>query len=117
MPYAIIDGDDVGVKIEAHILANDVESFKKTSALITQSIESLVSELEITPGIDVISHGGDSILARVESSQTATISEILSAKQKPGQFTFSVGIGEDLRQSFIALRMAKSSGKRKVVVY
>lgn len=117
LSYLIIDGDDVGNKVEAHLLANDVDSFVASSKEIFVSIDKLVDSLNEIPGVCVVSAGGDSILARIDNPDIGSICDRLSDLQCPGQFTFSAGIGETLRESFVALRMAKAAGKRRAVTY
>lgn len=111
MPYLILDGDDVGSKVEAHLLANDLQSFTTSSNEISTSIERLANCLNNITGVSVISVGGDSILAQVDLPETSLLHNQLSELQRPGEFTFSAGIGKTLRESFIALRMAKTAGK------
>ncbi|MFE2032844.1 mCpol domain-containing protein [Streptomyces scopuliridis] len=117
MLFAIIDGDDVGQEIEAHLLANDVSGFVRTSETISATIESLASHTSRVTGVTVVSTGGDSILLQVSENSIARLSDELEALQRPGQFTFSVGVGATLRESFIALRMAKTSGKCRITIY
>ncbi|MER5257519.1 mCpol domain-containing protein [Streptomyces sp. NPDC002855] len=117
MPFAIIDGDDVGNKVESHLLANNVTAFIETSIMITEAIESLVDQALKVPGVAVVSAGGDSILLQVSEDSVSQLSGVLTSRQRPEYFTFSVGVGATLRESFIALRMAKSSGKSKIVTY
>lgn len=117
MSYLIIDGDDVGNKVEAHLLANDVDSFTASSKEISASIDGLVDALNKIPGVSVVSAGGDSILARLDSPAAGSMGDLLSGLQRPGRFTFSAGIGETLRESYVALRMAKAAGKRRTITY
>ncbi|WP_370673377.1 mCpol domain-containing protein [Streptomyces sp. DvalAA-14] len=113
----IIDGDDIGNRVEAHLLSNDVDSFTTSSKEISSSIDELVDSLNKIPGVYVVSTGGDSILARIDSAHIGSIGDLLSNLQRPGRFTFSAGIGDTLRESFVALRMAKATGKRRTVTY
>ncbi|MFD7897194.1 mCpol domain-containing protein [Streptomyces sp. NPDC059743] len=115
--FAIIDGDDVGHEIEAHLLTNDVSGFVRTSETISAAIELLASHASRIAGVTVVSVGGDSILLQVGENSITRLSDELEALQRPGHFTFSVGIGATLRESFIALRMAKSSGKCRITSY
>jgi len=115
--FAIVDGDDVGNKIESHLLANDVAGFVQTSKMISLALETVAGRASRVPGVAVISAGGDSILLQLSEDSISQLSDALETLQQPGRFTFSVGIGGTLRESFIALRMAKSSGKCKVTTY
>jgi len=115
MAFAIIDGDDVGNKVETHILANDMDKFVESSRMINSALEGLASRMAQLPGVSLVHTGGDSILIEVRDGSVELIEEALSKEQKPGMLTFSAGVGATLRQSFLALRMAKSSGKCRIV--
>ncbi|WP_411115044.1 mCpol domain-containing protein [Streptomyces sp. 029-5] len=117
MLFAIIDGDDVGHEIESHLLTNDVSGFVRTSDTISATIESLAGHASRISGVTLVSVGGDSILLQVGENSIARLSDELESLQRPGHFTFSVGVGATLRESFIALRMAKSSGKCRIEFY
>ncbi|NKQ27342.1 mCpol domain-containing protein [Streptomyces galbus] len=117
MLFAIIDGDDVGNKIESHLLADDVVGFVQTSKMISLAVETVAGRAAQVPGVAVISSGGDSILLQLSEESFSHLRDALATLQQPGRFTFSVGIGGTLRESFIALRMAKSSGKCKIATY
>ncbi|MFH9768162.1 mCpol domain-containing protein [Streptomyces microflavus] len=115
--FAIVDGDDVGNKVESRILANDVTGFVSTSEMISAAMERTADRAARVPGVMVISTGGDSILLQLDDDSVAELVDVLEALQRPGYITFSVGVGGTLQQSFIALRMAKSSGKCKIVIH
>jgi hypothetical protein len=103
--------------MEVHLLANDVDAFVTSSKEVSVAVGELADSLNKTPGVCVVSTGGDSVLAWVEGAYVDSLSNLLSGLQYPGRFTFSAGIGDSLRESFIALRMAKAAGKRRTVVY
>lgn len=70
LSYLIIDGDDVGGKVEAHLLANDVDSFVASSKEISASIDELVDSLNEIPGVYVVSAG---VIASWRESTTLTL--------------------------------------------
>ncbi|WP_151481454.1 mCpol domain-containing protein [Streptomyces albicerus] len=115
MAFAIIDGDDVGNKVETHILANDIAKFVESSRMINAALEGIATRMADLPGVSLVHAGGDSILIEIRDGSVELIAEALKKEQKPGILTFSAGVGSTLRQSFLALRMAKSSGKCRVV--
>ncbi|WP_411119545.1 mCpol domain-containing protein [Streptomyces sp. 058-1L] len=117
MPFSIIDGDDVGNKVESHLLSNNVSGFTGASKMITEFIESLADALSRVSTAKIVSAGGDSILVEIDQTAIGELIEVLDSRQRPGVFTFSAGVGPTLRESFIALRMAKSTGKQKTVLY
>lgn len=113
--YLFIDGDDVGSRMERHILNNDVAAFVEESKSTSRAIDQLAAKLATSSGADVISVGGDSILVSIQSDAIPCLTELLTSMQSSEEFPFSAGIGRSLRESFVALRMAKSSGKRRTV--
>ncbi|NUP20852.1 MAG: mCpol domain-containing protein [Streptomyces sp.] len=115
MTFVIIDGDDVGNKVEKHILSNDVANFIELSRTINLTLERLAGRLAELPGVSLVHAGGDSILIEIADASVDLMSETLRKEQAPGALTFSAGVGSTLRQSFLALRMAKSSGKHRIV--
>ncbi|MFF4882642.1 mCpol domain-containing protein [Streptomyces nigra] len=115
MAFAIIDGDDVGNKVETHILANDITKFVESSRMINAALEGLAARMAELPGVSLVHTGGDSILIEVQDGSVDLITQALNEAQSPGTLTFSAGVGSTLRQSFLALRMAKSSGKCRIV--
>ncbi|TXS20455.1 mCpol domain-containing protein [Streptomyces sp. adm13(2018)] len=115
MPFAIIDGDDIGNKVESFILANDVANFIESSRRINFELEGLATRMKELPGVSLVHAGGDSLLIEMEDEAVGLVVEVVNMEQKPGSLTFSAGIGSTLRRSFMALRMAKSSGKCRVV--
>ena len=115
--YALIDGDDVGKKMEVHTINNDVEAFIRTSERISNSIARMAESLADVPGVSLVSTGGDSILIGFHETISNRISERLDGLQAEEEFSFSVGIGNDLREAYVALRMAKAAGKRCTVKY
>ncbi|MFJ4987700.1 mCpol domain-containing protein [Streptomyces sp. NPDC088732] len=117
MPFAIIDGDDVGSKVERHLLSNNVSAFTEASRMIADSIEELAEELGKIAGAEVIAVGGDSILTEFRSDAMDELINTLTGLQRPERLTFSAGVGTTLRESFVALRMAKSSGKCRIVAF
>ncbi|MGW1887654.1 mCpol domain-containing protein [Streptomyces sp. NPDC001970] len=117
MPFAIIDGDDVGSKVERHLLSNDVSAFAEASKMVADTIKELAEELTKIDGVKVITVGGDSILTELQSDAAGQLIDTLTSLQRPNRLTFSAGLGATLRESFVALRMAKSSGKCKIAIF
>jgi hypothetical protein len=117
LPYIMIDGDDVGVKVESHVLANDVPGFVRSANMISSTIEEIANRSAQILGVKLISVGGDSVLLEADNEAVDALVGSLVRFQRPGALTFSVGVGASLRESFLALRMAKASGKCRAVNY
>jgi GTP cyclohydrolase III len=115
--FFMIDGDDVGARMDSHILRNDVASFVRASETVTASIQSLLRKAKAINGTKVVSVGGDSILVEAIGNSIDELKKSLASAQGSEGFCFSVGIGRDIRDCYIALRMAKASGKSKIVEF
>ncbi|MCD7437296.1 mCpol domain-containing protein [Streptomyces lincolnensis] len=115
MAFAIIDGDNVGNKVEKYILANNVEGFIESSRMISRVLQRMADRMTELPGVSLVHTGGDSILIEIEDASIDLVVETLEKEQNPGLLTFSAGVGSPPRRSFLALRMAKSSGKCQII--
>lgn len=84
MPFSIIDGDDVGNKVESHLLSNNVSGFTEASKMITEFIDSLADTLSRVSTAKIVSAGGDSILVEIDQSAIGELIEVLDSRQRPG---------------------------------
>jgi hypothetical protein len=108
MMYAYIDGDDIGLKIENSFMENDEERLKYINELVKKTIKEISLELE-SQDYKLIFGGADGIICKKEVIQLKELLFYLRGKTK--ELTFSFGVGMSLRDAFLALRYAKSSGK------
>ncbi|TCN04609.1 hypothetical protein EV581_1197 [Bacillus sp. BK006] len=108
MMYAYIDGDDIGLKIENSFMNNDEMRLSK----INNSVKDIVDEITLRlsqDGYEIIFGGADGIICKKEGIDTEKLIKLIRDISK--EITFSLGIGRSLRDSYIALRYAKSNGK------
>ncbi|HEY5122393.1 MAG TPA: mCpol domain-containing protein [Ignavibacteria bacterium] len=114
MIYVALDGDDVGDHIRRYFLENDEESVAQKSNEVVEITKKLSNYLE-NLNFKIVFCAGDDILSKGESIDIDDFSKFLI--QFEDKCTFSVGIGETLERTYIALRYAKSIGKNKIVNY
>lgn len=114
MIYIGIDGDNVGNKIEKSLLENDEINVAKVSEEITSSVNKITKYLKII-NFKIIFATGDDILCKGESIEINKLSDFLAETKNTN--TFSVGIGNTLEKTYVALKYAKSIGKNKIVKY
>ena len=109
--FVAIDGDDVGVTLEALVLRGGVADLASFSRCVTARMAALTQRLE-DMGAQVIFAGGDSILVEfaLPEIDLAWLHELPASP-----CTFSVGIGHDLMTAYLALRVAKGKGKHQTV--
>lgn len=101
--------------MERNLLRNDIAAFVASSNAIDAAIRSLAAVAEGIDGVQVVLIGGDSILLEVTENSVEALSTALMKSQNIRDFSFSVGIGPSLRECYIGLRMAKTTGKGKIV--
>jgi len=114
MMYAYIDGDDIGLRIENSFMNNDEISLKKVNDEVKLIVEKITTYL-INNNSKIIFSGADGIICKgdnIEAKQVINFIRNINEK-----ISFSIGVGSSLRDSFLALRYAKSSGKDIVAIY
>ena len=112
--YAYIDGDDIGLKIENSFMENDEVSLKYTNELVKETVNKITLKLEAND-YTIIFGGADGIICKKEEINTKELLYYL--REITNELTFSIGVGMSLRDAFLALRYAKSSGKNIGAIY
>jgi len=112
--YIAIDGDEIGSRMEAYILECHEEMIKKYNMQVNQFLEIIKLYL-IKKNIRVILDAGDSILGEGTIILEETIE--FFRKNSKNDVTVSVGIGDSMRDSYIALKYAKATGKKRLITY
>ncbi len=114
MKYIGIDGDNIGSKIELYFLENNEESIQIFSGIVEKTVQLVALQLKEL-GMTIIFSGGDSILCRSDTIDIEKLRSIITVEAK-NEIRFSVGIGETMKQAYIALKYAKTSGKDRIVI-
>ncbi|ELU5587707.1 hypothetical protein CYK73_09945 [Clostridium perfringens] len=112
--YAYIDGDDIGLRIEQSFMDNDELNLKKVNDNVKLIVEKITTYL-IKNKAEIIFSGADGIICKGEDLDAKKIIEFIRNISK--EISFSIGVGISLRDAFLALRYAKSSGKNIVAIY
>lgn len=112
--YLSIDGDDIGNKIaECHLNNDEVSLIDTINNLHTILIQ--MSEHLKVQGFEILFCAADGIVCRGVQLNHREFARYLNEVGLP-RFSFSAGIGNDLRTSFFALKYAKATGKNKVAI-
>ncbi|MEW6456730.1 MAG: mCpol domain-containing protein [Acidobacteriota bacterium] len=114
MIYIALDGDDVGRHIEKFLIENKEQDVAELSEQITNTVQEITAYLR-SIDFEVIFSAGDSILCKGGSIDIRKLSNYLAKTNKV--CTFSVGIGNTLEKTYVALKYAKSRGKNTIVKY
>ncbi|REE18246.1 hypothetical protein B0G71_1245 [Paraburkholderia sp. BL27I4N3] len=113
MKYITIDGDDIGQKIASAYLTNDTKELTRTNDLVQEKIAQIADFLKYQ-GFNILFCAADGVAGSSSSFfQNSTVfAEI--RKIAGEEISFSAGVGNTLRDSYIALLFAKSSGKGRL---
>ena len=106
--YVSIDGNNIGRELERLMLGERLEELKIFSETMLQTISKIVRHVEEIGG-EVIMAGGDNVLARMSESNANELSRWV-AKLKTDKISFSVGIGNNVKMAYLALKYAKVNG-------
>jgi len=114
MKYLYIDGDNIGLRIEQSFLNNDEHSL----VLINKNVSNLVNQISeylIENNQEIIFSGADGIISKGLNIDIPKIIDYIRLLES--DLTFSIGAGSSLKDSYIALRYAKSISKNIGVEY
>ncbi len=118
--FLALDGDKVGSRLEAMIVAEDLERVASFSHCVAEAIKKMTELIEQNHGV-IIFAGGDNLMAEFDDAKNANlIIDELGRVLRNIFFeatgcTASIGIGYRPRDTFIALKLAKGSDKTKLV--
>lgn len=117
--YIGADGDDMGSRVAAYILASDITGARKLSKTIHRGEAAVLAFAKRTWGGTPIIAGGDDLLIGVPSNRfsQAQVEAMRKLYAKTTGATLSVGIGETMPNASKALIIAKNTGKDKSVVW
>lgn len=110
MKYISIDGDDVGRKITAFYLSNDTKGLAELSQSLRDSTEEISIKLQ-EHGFNIIFCAADGVVASTDLEVDFKSIFYNIRAIAPKGMTFSAGVGESLRESYVALTSAKCNGK------
>ncbi|WVM89541.1 mCpol domain-containing protein [Halopseudomonas pachastrellae] len=113
MNYITIDGDDVGHKITSAYLRNNVDDLVAVNNLVQDRTRKIAAYLK-SQGFEIIFCAADGVAGatKLEFDAGYIYSQIKLISD--GDLSFSAGVGKSLREAYVALLSAKSSGKGKL---
>lgn len=117
--FVAIDGDDVGRKLEYYMLINDTASLRSFSQSFERAIIWLRDRLANTYNGDIVFWGGDNMLAFVALAE-GSINQIDKLRMEFREYTdstVSIGIGITPQDAYLALKLAKASGKNQTYLF
>ncbi|HHL3575998.1 TPA: mCpol domain-containing protein [Escherichia coli] len=113
MIYVTIDGDDVGQKISASYLFNNVDELININDLVNFATLE-ISRILAGYGFEIIFRAADGVAGMIDND-SIDLSAIFNNIQTIScdDITFSMGSGRTLKDSYVALITAKSNGKNQ----
>lgn len=108
--FITIDGDDVGQKITSAYLKNDKEDLIRINDLVNTKTNNIARMLKYF-GFEIIFCAADGVagFSEKEIDKEVIFNKINDIAN--GEMSFSAGVGDSLRESYIALTFSKSDGK------
>ena len=114
MQYVYIDGDDIGLKIEKSFMTNNEAELRVVNVEVDRAVSTISTQLK-DRGFDIIFCGADGIICKKDKIDIEALHSYISGLNF--SIRFSVGIGNTLREAFLALRYAKSNGKNGIAIF
>lgn len=108
MEYTYIDGDNIGLKIETSFLENNEQALIAINKEVKETIV-VITDFLIKHNQTIIFSGADGIICTGEKLDISDTLDFIRLNNK--EMTFSIGVGNDLKDCYIALRYAKSLNK------
>jgi hypothetical protein len=117
MKFVSVDGDDVGQMIRSCYLNNDVIGLREINVLVQSKVRAIADFLQDN-GFTIIFCAADGVAGCSDDSSWSDADLHLQINEiGAGTPTFSTGVGETLREAYVALLAAKSSGKARIYNY
>ena len=113
MNYITIDGDDIGQKITSAYLSNNVTELIRVNDLVQDKTEQIAAFLK-SQGFEIIFCAADGVAATIKSEIDVEYLYSQIQRISGNELSFSAGAGNSLREAYVALLSAKSSGKGKL---
>ncbi|BCB85856.1 mCpol domain-containing protein [Phytohabitans suffuscus] len=113
--FLALDGDDIGRRLELHMVMEDADGLRAFASDFARVLDQLLHYIDVNPLIDMLLHGGDSLLLTMPESEIQNVSNFLHTSVEGTGFTFSGGYNNTMRGAYLALKLAKATGKNKIV--
>ncbi len=106
--YISVDADEIGKKIEKYILVGDNDGLNKFSKALTNAVQKIEAYFK-EKGCYIIMSGGDNVLAEASREVVDDLVRCVRDVERPENTRFSVGIGSNTTNAYVALKYAKAN--------
>ncbi len=114
--YLIVDGDSVGYMMTNIYLSNDEDRLKYLTLKI-DSMNQFMSESFVEMGAVILVCAADGLVSSFSSVEDITDILNVLMNASDSELSFSGGLGDSLKDAYLALKYAKSSGKKCLSTY
>jgi len=115
--FVRLDVDDIGNSIELSLLKGDFVTAQQIHNDIQKNINLIFKKLQAESSVIILMKGCDDILFSIEKCDYDLnfLKELKDTFKLDSNFTLSIGVGKSINESMLNLRIAKISGKDKIV--
>ncbi len=115
--YIRLDVDNAGDNIELALLNANYIRGQNIHDIIQENINSTLKKIKTKKSTEILMRGSDDILFSIEKSKYELIFlENLKTEFKLNTgFSISIGVGKSIKECMLNLKIAKISGKNKIV--
>lgn len=107
--YIAIDANETGKILEKYLFSGDLNGLRTFSERMKQTIANMDEYLK-SKDCSVFMAGGDNVMAEINENNVLEIIEYIKDINQTQKLRFSVGIGGNSAQSYLALKYAKVNG-------
>jgi len=115
--YVRLDVDNAGDSIELALLKSDYKEAQNVHDKIQNSINSILKKIQNINSTKILMKGCDDILFSIEKDiyDLNLLKELKNDFKLESGFTLSIGVSYNITECMLSLRVAKISGKDKIV--
>ncbi|GII76661.1 hypothetical protein Sru01_16430 [Sphaerisporangium rufum] len=113
--FLALDGDDIGRHLELRMLTENVDGLRAFASAFGVVLDKIYRDIEDCSSVVALLRGGDSLLLELSKAEISSVIRIIRNATDGTDFTFSGGYGRTLRDAYFALKLAKASGKDRVI--
>lgn len=115
--YVRLDGDNIGDSIELSLLTDRISDAQRFHNNVQEGIKNVLTSIEINRHCSVLMVGCDDIFFAIKgmNDRIDFLKDLQSSFYIKTGFTLSMGIGLTMKDALLNLKIAKLSGKNKIV--
>lgn len=112
-----LDVDNIGDSIELSLLKGDYINAQLIHNQIQENIEKILTKIETLNSVIVLMRGCDDILFSINkiNYDISLLENFKNEFKINSNFSLSIGVGNSINEAMFNLKIAKLSGKNKIV--